>query len=555
MKSGREVLLEVLATEGVRYIFGNPGTTELPLMDELSVRPDFEYMLALQENVAVAMADGYAQASKRPAFVNLHTAAGLGGGLGNLFNAWVSKTPLVVTAGQQDQRHLIGDPLLAGELTAMAAPVSKWQHEVRSLRDLAPIMRRAFASAASPPTGPVFVSLPMDVLEDQDVVHVPERSNILQAGPPSGVDAVAERLAAVDVGKLALIVGDEVASASALAEVVEIAELLCADVYGAPLHGCHVFPTDHPQWKGALHPVASAVRDVAHGYHTVFLVGAKAILVSPFSTVGPFPEQVEVIHASEDVSEIGRTHRAHVGLAGQLQPTLRALRAKLVAVPWLQDRSHALAELRQQRARRDREADARAMARYAAQPIDPMAAAHAMLRALPEDGILVDEAVTTSIYLRHARRTAAPDSYYACRGGGLGWAMPAALGIKLAQPDRPVLAVVGDGSAMYAVQALWTAARHGIGVTFVVVNNREYAILKRGLAGMRRTPGSPGPVAMDLQPPIDYVNLAKSLGLPAARVDAADAVGDAVRDACAAGSGPSLLEVPIRSVAARLRSS
>src|SRR3954447_14981822 len=161
-RRGRDVLLDVLADEGVRHIFGNPGSTELPLMDELAVRTDFHYVLGLQENTVVGMADGYAQASGRPAFVNLHTSSGLGGGMGNLTNAQANRTPLVVTAGQQDRRHLIADPLLAGDLVGMARPISKWQHEIRSLDELAIATRRAFADAAKPPTGPVFLSIPMD---------------------------------------------------------------------------------------------------------------------------------------------------------------------------------------------------------------------------------------------------------------------------------------------------------------------------------------------------------------------------------------------------------
>ncbi|HEY4411021.1 MAG TPA: thiamine pyrophosphate-binding protein, partial [Acidimicrobiia bacterium] len=176
--NGRNVLLEVLRTEGVVHCFGNPGTTELPFVDALADQPELHYVLALQENVAVAMADGYAQASGRPSFVNLHTVAGLGGGLGNLTNAMANRTPMVVTAGHADRRHLLAEPILSGDLTGMAAPTTKWQHEVRHLGELAPVLRRAFLSAATPPTGPVFVSIPMDVLDEAGDVEVPPRSQV-----------------------------------------------------------------------------------------------------------------------------------------------------------------------------------------------------------------------------------------------------------------------------------------------------------------------------------------------------------------------------------------
>ncbi|MGH8992971.1 MAG: thiamine pyrophosphate-binding protein, partial [Acidimicrobiia bacterium] len=223
MTTGRQVLIEVLASEGVRHCFGNPGTTELPLIDELSAHPELRYILALQENVAVAMADGYAQASGRPSFVNLHTSAGLGGGVGNLTNALANRTPMVVTAGQQDRRHLLAEPILAGDLVGLAAACTKWQHEVRHLGELGPVLRRAFLDAASAPAGPVFVSIPMDVLDEDGDVSVPARSVVERGAVAGGLAELAGLLAGSAPDRLALVVGDEVAAAGALDEVVALA--------------------------------------------------------------------------------------------------------------------------------------------------------------------------------------------------------------------------------------------------------------------------------------------------------------------------------------------
>ncbi|HEV8623345.1 MAG TPA: thiamine pyrophosphate-binding protein, partial [Acidimicrobiia bacterium] len=287
--SGRSVLLEVLRSEGVTHCFGNPGTTELPFVDALADEAALHYVLALQENVAVAMADGYAQASGRPSFVNLHTVAGLGGGLGNLTNAMANRTPMVVTAGQQDRRHLLAEPILAGDLTGLAAATTKWQHEVRHLGELAPVLRRAFLSAATPPAGPVFVSIPMDVLEETENVEVPPRSHVPRGAVAGGLEELAGLLAEAAPNDLALVVGDEIAAGGALAEVVALAETLGARVYGVPLYSNLDFPTDHPLWTGMLNFTAANVAGTLSRYRRIFVIGAKAFLVYPWTPPSPLP--------------------------------------------------------------------------------------------------------------------------------------------------------------------------------------------------------------------------------------------------------------------------
>ena len=206
-RRGADLLVEVLRSEGVRYIFGNPGTTELPLIDALTEAPDIAYILALQEATAVAMADGYAQGARRPAFLNLHTAGGLGHAMGGLVNSQVSGTPLVVTAGQQDLRHALTDPLLMGDLVAIADPVMKWAREVTSPDQIPILLRRAFHDAAAAPSGPVFLSLPMDVMEAMSAVPAGETSTIDQRAVAGSLDRLADKLAAIAPGRLALIAG------------------------------------------------------------------------------------------------------------------------------------------------------------------------------------------------------------------------------------------------------------------------------------------------------------------------------------------------------------
>jgi benzoylformate decarboxylase len=530
---GRDVLLDVLRSEGVRHVFGNPGTTELPFVDALAdpSAADLHYVLALQEATAVGMADGYAQATGRPAFLNLHTSAGLGNAIGNLTNAVANQTPLVVTAGQQDRRHLITDPLLAGDLTGLAAAVSKWTHEVRSASELGTVVRRAFLDAASPPAGPVFVSIPMDALDeeagDDAVAALPPRSDVRRRAVAEGVDELAALLAATPPEKLAIVAGDEVTASGAVGALVQIAERLGATVLGSPLHGSLVFPPAHPRWGGSLPPAAAAINQRLKSFERVFLVGGRAFMVYPYTPGPAVPPEVELLQLAPNPHDVGRVHPVVLGLVGDVRATLDAL------APLLPDDRPAVAP-----AAGGADFDERARQRYGDVPMHPMAAVHALLRALPDGIDVVDEAITTGAYVRGFHKKG---RYFFCRGGGLGWGMPAALGVSLAADRGPVLCVVGDGSAMYSPQALWTAAHEGLPVVFAVVNNRQYLILKRNL------PPPEGRVypGLDLdQPPVDFVALARSMGVPATLVEKADDVSDAVQAAWRSG-GPQLLELPI----------
>jgi benzoylformate decarboxylase len=544
--NGRSVLLDVLRSEGVTHCFGNPGTTELPFVDALADEGGLHYVLALQENVAVAMADGYAQASGRPSFVNLHTAAGLGGGIGNLTNALANRTPMVVTAGQQDRRHLLAEPILSGDLTGLAAATTKWQHEVRHLGELAPVLRRAFLSAATPPTGPVFVSIPMDVLDETGDVDVPPRSHVAQGAVAGGLDELAALLAEAAPGDVALVVGDEIAAGGAVAEVVTLAETLGARVYGVPLYSNLNFPFDHPLWTGMLNFTAAGVAGMLSRFRRVLVIGAKAFLVYHWTPQSPLPSGTELLHLAADPSLVGRDLPTRFGAVGDIAASLAALQPLVAARV---DTAATTAAL--ERARGEAEGAAERFAAFAADraaesPMHAMAATHALLSALPPGGALVDEAITTGFYVRMLYRSSTPGSYYFTRGGGLGWGVPAALGVKLARPDMPVLCMVGDGSIMYSAQALWTAAHEDVPVVIAVVNNRQYAILKTGLLESGSAAAKEGRfVGMDLNsPPVDHVGLARSLGIDAHLVEKPAEVTEAARAAFEAGR-PTLLELPI----------
>ncbi|HUR48060.1 MAG TPA: thiamine pyrophosphate-binding protein [Acidimicrobiales bacterium] len=550
MTSGRDVLFEVLESEGVDHIFGNPGTTELPLMDALAMRDRPGYVLALQEATAVGMADGYAQATGRPAFLNLHTSAGLGNAIGNLTNAQANGVGLVVTAGQQDRRHLAHDPMLSGDLVALARPVSKWSDEIHSVDDLGLMLRRAFRDAGTAPRAPVFLSLPMDLLDDTTEVGTPPVSAVDHATVAGGLDQLAGLLLDTSPGKLCVVAADDVHdSPGGLEALIALAEGLAAPVFGSPLHGRLVFPPAHPLWQGALPPFASMIASRLEPFDRVLQVGGQAFRVYPYTPGSPLPASTELLHLSPDASQIGRAHPATLGVVGDPGASLRALH-QLVSSRMTADRGRLAADaLRECATRRRSDLDAleaTATDRYSDSPMHPMAAAHALLRALPPDSTVVDEAVTTGVYLRGFHHADKPGRYFFCKGGGLGWGMPAACGISLARGREPVLCVVGDGSAMYSPQALWTAAHYELPVVFAVVNNRQYRILKdylRGMGGDSAT--SDKFVAMDLtKPAVDFLALAQSMGVGATLVEKADDVGDAVRAAWSEGR-PQVLELPI----------
>jgi benzoylformate decarboxylase len=545
MVLARDVLLEVLRSEGVTHLFGNPGSTELPLMDALAEAPDLQYVLALQEATAVGMADGYAQATGRPAFVNLHTSAGLGNAIGNLTNARANRAPLVVTAGQQDYRQIATDPLLSGPLVELAGGAVKWGHEVRTAEELGTIVRRAFHDAAVPPAGPVFAALPMDLL-DHEVAAAPGPSTRHPVGLADGLEELADLLGGTAVGRLALVAGDAVAASGAVASLVALAESLGAPVYGAPLHGQGVFPPAHPLFAGMLAPSASAIRGTLERFDRVLLIGEQAFMVYPYSPGPAVPPEVELLHLSPDPNQLGRTWPVRLGLAGDPRRSLDALQPLVAARVDALAAADALRAATTRRQEEIQQLEDTALARYGPAPMHPMAAAHALIRALPEDTTVVDEAITTGVYVRGFHHWRRPGRYFFCTGGGLGWGMPAACGVSLGRDRAPVLCVVGDGSAMYSPQALWTAAAQDLPVVFAVVNNQQYKILKGYLVGRGGPAAATGNlVGMDLdQPPVDFVALAASMGVAATRVDHTADVGDALAAALAAGR-PHVLELPI----------
>ncbi|MBW4022368.1 MAG: thiamine pyrophosphate-binding protein [Proteobacteria bacterium] len=548
-RRGADVLLEILRSEGCRYIFGNPGTTELPLMDALTGARDIDYIWALQEASAVAMADGYAQAARRPGFLNLHTAGGLGHGMGNLLNAQVSQTPLVVTAGQQDSRHTITDPLLFGDLIQIARPAVKWAQEVAHADQLPILVRRAFHDASAAPAGPVFLSLPMDVMEEMSAVGIAEPSVIDRRTVAGSLDELARRLAGIAPGRLLIIAGDEVYSSDAAAEVATLAETLGAPVYGSSWPSRLPFPTAHPLWAGNMPNKGHDIFEKLSHYDAIFALGGKSLITILYSAGPIIPSGCAVYQMSTDVRDLGRTYSTLLSVVGDIKASLAAMQPFLdrATAP----RAEAYAALREQ-AERDQAARrqslaARAASEWDAPVITPLVAAQEAARAIGPDIHIVDEAVATALHLRGFLNSRSSTQYSFLRGGALGWGMPAAVGCSLGLGREPVVSLVGDGAALYSPQSMWTAAHEKLPVTFVVMNNREYNILKNFMKGQASylSTRSNRYIAMDIvEPAIDYVGMARSMGLPARRVERAADVAPAIEAGIASGM-PNLVEIII----------
>ncbi|WP_163509459.1 thiamine pyrophosphate-binding protein [Fodinicola acaciae] len=517
-----EALFQILREEGVDRIFGNPGTTELPLIDALAGNPDFEYLLALQELSAVSMADGYARATRRPSFVNLHVAAGVANGLIGLLNASRSRTPMVVTAGQQDRRHRLQDPMLSGDLVGLASAAVKHAYEVQHAYDLPTALRRAFALATQPPTGPVFLSIPMDLLAEQTSVQVPGRSTVAPF-------AAAEVADATEILKNArnpvIVAGDGVGRDDAVDELVAVAEALDAHVYHQPMNDGVNFPGNHPLFAGPLTPTNAAIRAALSPYDVVLIVGCHAFMPHHYTPGSPIPDGATVVQLDTDAAEIGRNFAVRAGLVGGLAPSLAAI-AELL--PSSQPKPH-----KAQAAIEVAKADA---------PIDPLTAVRAIVAALPKDVVVVEEAITAGVHLRQVLRQDRPRSYVHTIGGGLGWGVGAAIGTKLGAPDRPVVAVLGDGCTMFGLQGLWSAARYAVPVTFVVINNGEYRTLKETLDRDKSRSTQLGEYTGLTLGGLDWTTAAAFFGIPSVRVADTDELRAAIRR-----DGPLLVDVPVTS--------
>ena len=546
--TGKRALMEMLRAEGIEYIFGNPGTSEGPILDELENYPDLRYMLAVQEGAAMGMADAYARYRGEPAFVNLHIETGLANGVSLLANAAEGNTPLVLTSANKDIRKLAEGRT---DLVEMVSQFCKWSAEVTHPEQVPGVMRRAFNEAKTPPMGPVYVAFSANALDDEaEVEIVPSHRTYTRTAPDANaIDAAAAILA--NARNPVLIVGDRVGQSGGAAAAVRLAETLGAKVYASYFSQVN-FPTSHPQFLGLTSPGMPAGKVLLEDADAVVAVGTPVFPGYFYFSGSALKPVVKLIHIDTDPTQIGRTEPTDVGIVADPRTAMAALSNALelsmsgAAKEAAKGRTASAAD---EKAAQSTAWQARLEARHDIRPMSTERMMTEIAAALPSDAIVVDDSVTTRASIFGALDFDEPGSLLGITGGALGWGMGGTMGVKMASPDRPVVGIIGDGSAMMTVQALWTAANSEIPVVYVICNNRAYRVLKLNMNVYKsEILGQENPtsdyIAMDFTTPFDIAAVAEAMGVHGRKVEDPAELGDALREAIALGK-PAVLDVSI----------
>jgi benzoylformate decarboxylase len=517
---------DLLRALGLTTIFGNPGSTEETFLKNFPA--DFRYILGLQEASVVAMADGFAQATRHPVLINLHTSAGTGNGMCSLMTAFLNKTPLIVTAGQQTRDMLLGDPFLTNrDETMLPRPYVKWAYQPARAQDVPGALMRAYAIAMQPPAGPVYVSIPLDDWDQPALGPAVVRTVSTRFAPdPDRLREFARRISAT--GKLALIYGQEIDRSGGWDAGVALAEKLGAPVFDAPNTERPSFPQTHPLFQGRLPMAIGPLGERLQGFDLAVVIGATVFRYYPYVAGRVLPPGCELLQITNDPNDassalvgdslLGDAKLALEGLLDLVEPGTRRVQPQPLERPTVLPSPEGA----------------------------PMTAAEvyaALSELRPEHAIVVQESPSNVPELDLWWPVLKPDSYYTYASGGLGWDAPAAVGIALAQRDtnsgRPVVAMIGDGSMEYSVQCLATAAQQKAKVIYVVLCNGEYAVLKE-FAMLENTPNVP---ALDL-PTLDIVSIAKGFGCTAVAAETKQELQAAFAEALRT-DGPTLIAVPI----------
>ncbi|WP_405018318.1 thiamine pyrophosphate-binding protein [Kitasatospora sp. NBC_00070] len=550
-RPARVAMLEQFKADGVKYMFGNPGTVEQGFLDELRGFPEIEYVLALQEAVVVGIADGYARATRTPTLLQLHSGVGLGNGIGMLYQAMRGHAPLVVVVGESGLAYDSMDAQMAADLVGMAKPVTKWATRVVDPESTLRVLRRAFKVAATPPYGPVLVVLPADVLDlPTSEPAVPTSYLHTAVAPDDETVGLAATLLA-DAERPLIIAGDGVHFAGAQAELARFAEAWGAEVWGADWAEVNL-PADHPLYQGQLgHMFGENSSRVTAAADAVLIVGTYALPEVYPLLGGVFAEGAPVVHIDLDSGAIAKNFPVDLGLVADPKLSLGRLADALTRRQSAEQRE-AVAGRIQRFADRKAAAYAEAVAHdLAADDGGPLTAAYfgrELSRQLPSDAVLFDEALTSSPGLFRYNPPNQPGHWHQTRGGSLGVGIPGAIGAKLAHPERTVVGFTGDGGSMYTIQGLWTAARYDIAAKFVICNNGRYKLLDDNIEQYWRSQDIAHhdfPDLFDLsRPEIDFAALSESLGVPAVRVEKPEEVAPAIARALA-HPGPFLIDLVI----------
>jgi benzoylformate decarboxylase len=516
----KQATFDLLRAFGIKKVFGNPGSTELPFLADWP--DDIDYVLGLQEASVVGMADGFAQATRNAAFVNLHSAAGLGNALGNIFTSYRNQTPLVITAGQQARSILPFEPFLYSERASeFPRPYVKYSVEPARPEDVPAAIARAYYTAMQPPCGPTFVSVPID-----DWMHPAQPIAARQVSRELGPDADAMKMlaAALSASKHpAFVVGPAVDRAAAVDLMVKVAEKAKAAVWVSPFSARCSFPERHPQFAGFLPASPGQVSEALRDYDLVVVVGAPVFTFHVEGHASIFDGATTIFQITDDGNAAAYTP-VGTSIIATMRPALSAL---LAALPESKRAAPAGRKM--------------APAPAAADPVPVEYLMHALSQVIPGDAALVEEVPSHRPAMNKFLPMPGADSFYTMTSGGLGYGLPAAVGVALGRARGRTVCLIGDGSAMYSIQALWTAAQRKLPLTVVVVNNAGYGAM-RSFSQVMQVRNVPG---LDL-PGIDFVKIAEGHGCDAVRVAKSAELAPALKRALA-HKGTSLVEVIVDS--------
>lgn len=549
-KTGNQKIVEQFLADGMRFMFGNPGTVEQGFLDALADYPEMKYILTLQESIAVMAADGYARATQQPTLVQLHSSPGIGNAVGALYQAKRGHAPLVVIGADAGVQYLNMDAQMANDLVAMMEPVTKYATLVTSSKSLLRTLRRAIKIAATPPMGPVYVCLPMDVLDelnDEPVFPTPIPSTRVSPAPDL-IEKAAEWL--LDAKKPVIFAGDGVPYSKAEAALTRLAELTGAEVYGVEF-GDLLMDNNHPLYQGTTgHMFGSYSKPITSKADVNLIVGTYMV-PEVFPDLGEiYAPDARVIHFDLNAYEIAKNHRVDLGVVSDPKLSLEALARAVEARATPEYTGQAAARVEEIARRKAESISAlKEKDKSSDNPDEPLQMAQfasALAEKLPSDTIVFDEALTSSPALTRYITPANPGSYFVTRGGSLGVGFPGAIGAKLAHKDKVVIGFSGDGGSMYTIQTLWSAARHHTGAKFVVCNNGSYKLLQLNIEqywNERAIEPHEHPLSFDLSyPAIRFDLLAQSMGVDAVRVEKAADIGPAI-DRMLADDKPFLIDL------------
>jgi len=526
IKTGKEKLIEQFMADGCYYMFGNPGTVEQGFLDVIGNYSDFQYISCLQESIAVAMADGYARKTGSPAIVQLHCSVGLGNGIGMIYQALRGHSPLVILAGEAGIQYDAMEAQMACDLVAMARPVTKWSGRVLHRGSVLRMVRRAIKLAMTPPMGPVFLALPLDILDELNQEPVVATTRICTNTAPAGnqeVEEAAELLAGA-VSPLFLI-GDGAGFSGAQTELFQIAEQIGAKVYGVDNSQMN-FDCSSYLYQGDLgHMFGSTSREKVKNADVVFLVGTY-IFPEVFPMLeSPFREDVKIIHVDLDTGNIAKNFGVTLGIAADPAATLKRIEEHLLKIQTKRQKQASLERMEKLKIQWETQKK-----EWKASGIfDDFC--RLLKEKVGEEVIVFDEALTSSDILTHYFPASQPGTFFQTRGGSLGVGIPGAIGLKLAASEKKVFGFTGDGGSLYTIQALQTATRYHIGAKFVIINNGDYQLLKDNMDAYWKQEGiAPHayPDCFDLTPQTDFVKLSEAFGVKARKLSDSKEVQDAV---------------------------